>query len=67
MATRYFDYESVARESGISDSDLEIIKNAVRADYPSDDMTWELHVLRGCTAVRDGHVTVEEIASRRAA
>ena len=64
---RYFDYETVARESGISESDLDIIKEAMRTEYPTDDMVWELHILRACSAVRDGHATIEDIANRRAA
>jgi len=63
---QYFDYETVARESGISETDLEIIKEAMRAEYPADDMMWELHILRACTAVRDGHVTIDDITNRAA-
>jgi len=63
----YFDYETIARESGISESDLDIIKEAMRAEYPTDDMMWELHILRACTAIRDGHATVDDVINRRAA
>lgn len=48
---RYFDYESLAKEAGISDGDLETIKQAVREEFPNDDMMWELHVLRACSAI----------------
>lgn len=63
----YFDYEAVAREAGISEADLEAIKEAVRRDFPHDDMMWELHILRACFAIRDGYATVADALSRRAA
>ena len=63
----YFDYETLARESGISESDLEMIKEAMRAEFPTDDMMWELHVLRTCMAIRDGHATIKDVTDRRAA
>lgn len=64
---RYFDYEHAAREAGISDAHLEAIKQAMRVEFPEDDMLWELHVLRACNAVRDGQTTIEEVLGRKAA
>jgi len=31
----------------------------VRAEFPTDDMLYELHVLRACMAIRDGYVSLE--------
>lgn len=64
---RYFDYEELAREAGISDDDLSAIKDALRDEYPTDDMMWELHVLRACLAIKDGRITMEQAVPRRAA
>lgn len=64
---RYFDYESVARECGLSDKELAAVEEAVRAEFPTDDMMWELHVLRACLAIRDGHASMEDIMRRQAA
>jgi len=64
---RYFDYEQTAREAGIPEQDLAAIVQAMRREFPDDDMMWELHVLRACIAVRDGKVELEEVLSRRAA
>ncbi|MDO8589287.1 MAG: hypothetical protein Q7T82_19870 [Armatimonadota bacterium] len=64
--TDYFDYESVAREAGISPQDLAAICENMRLEFPTDDMMWELHVLRACMAIRDGHLTVQQ-AKRKAA
>jgi hypothetical protein len=64
---QYFDYETLARESGISETDLDVIKEAMRTEFPTDDMMWELHILRACMAVRDGHATIADITNRRAA
>ncbi len=63
----YFDYESVAREAGLTDDQLAAVKEAVRQEFPNDDMMWELHVLRACTAIRDGHATVQDVTGRLAA
>ena len=64
---RYFDCEHAAREAGISDDNLEAIKQAMRGEFPDDDMLWELHVLRACNAVRDGQATIEDVLCRTAA
>ena len=63
----YFDYGAVAREAGVSPDDLSLIKQAVREEFPTDDMMWELHVLRACAAIRDGHAKLEDIVGRMAA
>jgi len=60
-ALSYFDYRSVATEAGLSADQLVRLEKAVRAEFPHDDMMYELHVLRACLAVRDGETTGEEI------
>jgi hypothetical protein len=57
---RYFDYSKVADEAGIPARKLARLKSAVRREFPKDDMMFELHMLRACTAIRDGHVTIDE-------
>ncbi len=57
----YFDYTSVAREAGISESDLQRICELMRREYPGDSMMAELHVLRACMALRDGRITIQEL------
>lgn len=44
----YFDYESAAHEAGLTEDQLAAVKEAVRHEFPTDDMMWELHVLRAC-------------------
>lgn len=56
----FFDYTHLAQEAGVSDADLARLKQAIRADYPGDDMLYELRLLRTCRAIRDGHSTVAE-------
>ena len=63
----YFDYERVAREAGLTEDQLAAVKEAVREEFPTDDMMWELHVLRACMAIRDGHATLEDVTGRPAA
>ncbi|MHC4198902.1 MAG: hypothetical protein ACYSU0_02860 [Planctomycetota bacterium] len=57
---RHFDYESVAREAGISAEDLAEISRLVRQDFPADDMLFELHVLRACMAVKDKRYSLQQ-------
>ena len=58
---RYFDYEKVAREAGVTADQLSEICQSIRREFPNDDMMYELHVLRACMAVRDGHVSLEDV------
>jgi hypothetical protein len=63
----YFDYESAAREAGLAEGELAAVKEAMRREFPTDDMMWELHVMRACLAIRDGHATLEDVTRRLAA
>jgi hypothetical protein len=63
----FFDFERAAQEAGISDGNLETIKQTMRGEFPEDDMLWELHVLRACNAVRDGQATIEDVLCVKAA
>ena len=56
---RHFDYESMAREAGIPPQKLEELRKIIRQEFPKDDMMYELHLLRVCMAIKDGHVTIE--------
>ena len=56
---QYFDFETVAHEAGITDEELGRIVARARQEFPSDEMMAELHALRACMAVRDGHCTLE--------
>ena len=57
---RYFDFEKVARESGIPKDKLAQLCQALRPEFPSDDLMYELHVLRVCLAIQKGDITLEE-------
>ena len=65
---RYFDYEAVAREAKIPADKLNLLAKAVREEFPTDDMMYELHLMRVCSAIQGGYVSLEEaIHSRKAA
>lgn len=65
---RYFDYQKMAIEANIPKSKLEELSKAIRQEFPKDDMMYELHLLRVCMSIRDGHVNVDEaIQTERAA
>ena len=48
----YFDYENVARQTGISSDKLEELRR--------NDMMYELHLLRVCLAIRDSRLSLDE-------
>ena len=57
----HFDYEKQAAEAGLSRGDLELLCRLVRQEFPSDEMMYELHVLRACMAIKDGYWTVDDL------
>lgn len=64
---RYFDYQKVAEEAGIPPPKLAEISQALRQEFPKDDMLYELHVLRACLAIKAGYITLEEVLAPEAA
>ena len=65
---RYFNYEEIARKAGIPEPKLEKLRQAIREEFPRDDMMYELHLLRVCFAIQEGHISPDEaIQSERAA
>jgi hypothetical protein len=64
---RCFDYETVAREAQIPADKLAQLPLLIRQEFPKDDLMYELHVLRACLAIRDGHLDLEEVLEPKAA
>ncbi len=62
---KYFDYRSVAREAKIPDEKLRKLVDLVRQEFPHDPMMAELHTLRACLAVRDGHIQIDDALKSR--
>lgn len=56
----FFDFAQIAREAGIPQQRLQELCDAIRREFPGDDMMYELHVLRACMAIRDGRVPLED-------
>jgi hypothetical protein len=61
-----FDYVTVARRAAIPEAQLERLCALVRAEFPSDEMMAELHILRALLAIERGDTTLEEILSQPA-
>ena len=57
---RYFDYQTVARDAGISPAMLDRLLRQLTEELPGDLMLVELHALRACMAIKAGHLTVEQ-------
>jgi hypothetical protein len=62
-----FDYVAAAERVGISAKDLAPLIAMMRAEFPSDEMMAELHILRAVLSVERGDVTLEEILRQKAA
>lgn len=60
----YYDYESVARETGLGDAELAGLVSRWREDYNDDLPLLELRLLRVCMAIREGACTLEEALER---
>ena len=58
---RYFNCKKVAREAGVSPNDLARLCKGIRTEFPTDDMMFELYVLRACMAMRDGYAKLEDV------
>jgi hypothetical protein len=59
-----FDYLTPAKRAGVPQDKLERLCALVRAEFPSDEMMAELHILRAILAVERGDTTLDEILSR---
>lgn len=63
---RYFDYQSVAREAKIPEPKLRKLVDLIRQEFPNDAMMAELHALRACQAIRDGHIQIDDAIKEQA-
>jgi hypothetical protein len=57
---RYFDYEKAAREAHLSSDQLKALCHLIRKEFPTDDMLYELHLLRVCMAIKQGSLTIDK-------
>ena len=56
-----FDYLTAAKRAGIPADKLERLCALARAEFPSDDMMAELHILRVILSIERGDTTLEEV------
>lgn len=56
----YFDYIKMAQEAHIPNDKLNKLAKIVREEFPKDDMLFELHLLRVCSAIHEGHLSLED-------
>ena len=57
---RYFDYETIARQAGVSVDKLARLVESLAEAEPNDPMLAELHTLRAVMAIKEGRLTIEE-------
>ena len=58
----YFNYESVARDAGVSDDLLTSWRSGFAREYPGDEMMVELRLLRACNAALGGPGQLASVA-----
>ena len=63
---KYFDYQSVAREAKIPEPKLRKLVELIAKEFPNDPMMADLHALRACQAILDGHVQIDEAIKQQA-
>jgi mRNA-degrading endonuclease YafQ of YafQ-DinJ toxin-antitoxin module len=63
---KYFDFRSVAREAKIPDEKVRKFVNLLPQEFPHDPMMAELHALRACLAIRDGHIQIDDALKNQA-
>ena len=56
-----FDYHSVANRLGISTEALTKLEDCVRAQYGTDQMMFELRMLRTLEAIAQGATTLDQV------
>lgn len=57
----YFDYRAVAQDARLTPEHLRSVQRIFEADYPTDLMLRELHILRACNAIRSGTCSIEDV------
>jgi hypothetical protein len=57
---RYFDYTSIANSAGIPAGKLKKLVELFTGEEPNDPMMAELHIMRACMAIKDGHLTIDQ-------
>ena len=57
---RYFDDHSVDREAKIPEQKLRKLVALIGEEFPNDPTMAELHALRACLAIRDGHIQIDD-------
>jgi len=62
----FFDYQQIAKEASIQEDSLDALATRMRREFPKDEMMFELHTVRACMAVRDGHVSLADILADEA-
>jgi len=60
-APQHYDYPAAAAAAGLDETQLAAIVRHFEAEYPSDLMLRELHILRACNAIARRETTLERL------
>lgn len=58
--SNYFDYQALAKKAGLDAKMLKELEDCVREQHVSDDMMFELRMLRTLSAIDEGVITLKE-------
>lgn len=53
--------EKILKEKGLTQEQINIIKAEVRREFPSDDMMYELHLIRLVHSLMEGYCNLNDL------
>lgn len=60
-----FNLIEMRKQSGLSDREFEQLENETRAEFPHDEMLYELHLVRALDALRNGWISKEQLFDKQ--
>jgi len=55
-----FNIEKIIKESGLSDKVIKKLEKEVREEFPTDEMMYELHLMRAIESEKNKGLTIKE-------
>lgn len=56
-----FNLIEMKKKSGLNDRELERLERETRAEFPRDEMLFELHMVRALDALQNGWISKQEL------
>ena len=56
-----FDLDRIRKDSGLSEPDMRRLEQKIREEFASDELMFEIHLLRAVTAFKEGWISLENL------